>query len=148
MDVRGHQAAGRADRITTFFEGTSSTMDVEVYRDGSVYVATRNEIFRLRDSKGTGVGDERTEIAHLETDGNYPHNGLSGISFDFHGDLYFGIGDNLGRNTSSSAATAAALAAAAKEEISFIAGPMGAISSDSPPDFGIRFTLASISMAG
>ena len=88
--------AGRADRITTFFEGTSSTMDVEVYRDGSVYVATRNEIFRLRDSKGTGVGDERTQIAHLETDGNYPHNGLSGISFDFHGDLYFGIGENLG----------------------------------------------------
>ncbi len=92
-DTKG---TGRADRITTFFEGTSSTMDVEVYRDGSVYVATRNEIFRLRDSKGTGVGDERTEIAHLQTDGNYPHNGLSGISFDFHGDLYFGIGENLG----------------------------------------------------
>jgi putative membrane-bound dehydrogenase-like protein len=92
-DTKG---TGRADRITTFFQGTSSTMNLAVYRDGSVYVATRNEIFRLRDSKGNGVGDERTPIAHLETEGNYPHNGLSGFAFDFHGDVYFGIGENLG----------------------------------------------------
>ncbi len=92
-DTRG---SGRADRITTFFEGTSSTMSLAVYRDGSVYVATRNEIFRLRDTKGAGIGDERTPIVHLETSGNYPHNGLSGIAFDFHGDVYFGLGENLG----------------------------------------------------
>src|SRR5437879_4106452 len=32
---------GRADKITTFFEGTQSTMNLAVYRDGSLYVATR-----------------------------------------------------------------------------------------------------------
>ncbi|HEX4000755.1 MAG TPA: PVC-type heme-binding CxxCH protein [Pirellulales bacterium] len=90
------KSTGRADRVSTWFEGTSSTMNLAVYRDGSVYVATRNEIFRLRDSKQSGVADERTPIAHLETKGNYPHNGLSGFAFDFHGDVYFGIGENLG----------------------------------------------------
>lgn len=92
-DTRG---TGRADRISTWFEGTHSTMNLAVYRDGSVYVATRNEIFRLRDSKGAGAADERTPIVRLESAGNYPHNGLSGFAFDFHGDVYFGIGENLG----------------------------------------------------
>jgi putative membrane-bound dehydrogenase-like protein len=87
---------GRADRITTIFEGTKSTMNLALYRDGSIYVATRNEVFRLRDTRGNGVFDERTLIARLETAGNYPHNGLSGPAFDFHGDVYFGIGENLG----------------------------------------------------
>ena len=97
-DTKG---AGRADRITTLFEGTSSTMNVAVCRDRSLYVATRSEIFRLRDSNGDDSKTakpfgERTPIAHLETAGNYPHNGLSGMAFDFHGDLYFAIGENLG----------------------------------------------------
>ncbi len=38
----------------------------------------------------------RTPVVHLETKGAYPHNGLSGIAFDFHGDVYFGMGENLG----------------------------------------------------
>src|SRR5437667_7847608 len=45
---------------TTFFEGTKHTMDLAVHLDGSVYIATRNEILRLRDTKGTGVADEKT----------------------------------------------------------------------------------------
>jgi putative membrane-bound dehydrogenase-like protein len=92
-DTKG---TGKADKITTFFEGTTHTMDLAVHPDGSVYIATRNEILRLRDTKGTGVADEKTRIAFLETKGDYPHNGLSGLSFDFHGDLTFGIGENLG----------------------------------------------------
>jgi putative membrane-bound dehydrogenase-like protein len=87
---------GKADKFTTFFEGTTHTMDLAVHPDGSVYIATRNEILRLRDTKGTGTADEKTRIAFLETTGNYPHNGLSGLSFDFRGDLTFGIGENLG----------------------------------------------------
>jgi putative membrane-bound dehydrogenase-like protein len=87
---------GRADRFTTFFEGTTATMDLAVHFDGSVYVATRNEILRLRDTNGDGVADEKTRIAFLETAGNYPHNGLAGLSFNFRGDLFFGIGENLG----------------------------------------------------
>ncbi|MBM3981603.1 MAG: c-type cytochrome [Planctomycetes bacterium] len=83
-------------KFTTFYEGTTHTMDMAVHPDGSVYLATRNEIIRLRDTKGEGKADERTRIAHLDTKGNYPHNGLCGLSFDSKGDLTFGIGENLG----------------------------------------------------
>src|SRR5206468_1217509 len=31
---------GRADRFTTFYEGTRATMDIAVHPDGSVYLAT------------------------------------------------------------------------------------------------------------
>lgn len=83
-------------KFTTFYEGTTHTMDMAVHPDGSVYLATRNEIIRLRDTKGEGKADVRTRIAHLDTKGNYPHNGLCGLSFDSKGDLTFGIGENLG----------------------------------------------------
>jgi putative membrane-bound dehydrogenase-like protein len=87
---------GKADRFTTFFEGTTATMDLAVHPDGSVYLATRNEILRLRDTDGDGKADEKTRIAFLDTKGNYPHNGLSGLCFDSRGGLYFGMGENLG----------------------------------------------------
>jgi len=87
---------GRADSFRTFFEGTQSTMDLALHHDGSLYVATRNEVFRLRDTDGDGAADDRTQIVKLETSGNYPHNGLSGLAFDFAGNLYFGFGENLG----------------------------------------------------
>jgi putative membrane-bound dehydrogenase-like protein len=92
-DTKG---TGKADKITTFFEGTNQTMCLAFDRDGVLYVATRMEIFRLRDTKGTGAADERTSIVHLETTGTYPHDGLAGMAFDFNGDLYFGMGENLG----------------------------------------------------
>jgi putative membrane-bound dehydrogenase-like protein len=87
---------GRVDRITTFFEGTTATMDLAVHPDGSVYVATRNEILRLRDRDGDGQADEKVRLIFLDTPGNYPHNGLCGLCFDAQGDLYFGMGENLG----------------------------------------------------
>ncbi|HTU92537.1 MAG TPA: PVC-type heme-binding CxxCH protein [Gemmataceae bacterium] len=87
---------GKADRFTTFFEGTLATMDLAVHPDGSVYLATRNEILRLRDSDGDGKADEKRRIIFLDTKGDYPHNGISGLAFDSKGDLYFGLGENLG----------------------------------------------------
>jgi putative membrane-bound dehydrogenase-like protein len=87
---------GRADRFTTFFEGTRATMDIAVHPDGSVYLATRNEVLRLRDTDGDGKADERRRIAFLDTKGDYPHNGISGLAFDSRGDLYFGLGENIG----------------------------------------------------
>src|SRR5438105_10517381 len=86
----------KGTKPTTFFEGTKHTMDLAVHPDGSVYIATRNEILRLRDTKGTGVADEKTRIVFLDTKGDYPHNGLSGLCFDSKGDLIFGMGENLG----------------------------------------------------
>lgn len=87
---------GRADRISTFFEGSKWTMALAFARDGSLYVATRAEVFRLRDLDGDGHAEHREPIAHLETPGNYPHNGLSGFAFDAEGNVYFGLGENLG----------------------------------------------------
>lgn len=87
---------GRADRISTFFEGTRSTMNLAIDRQGAVYVATRDQLFRLRDTDGDGRADQRTEIAKLETSENYPHNGLSGFAFDCLDNVYFGFGENLG----------------------------------------------------
>jgi putative membrane-bound dehydrogenase-like protein len=87
---------GKADKFTTFFEGLTHTMDLAVHFDGSVYVATRNEILRLRDTDNDGKADEKTRVMFLDTKGNYPHNGLAGLSFDSRGDLTFGMGENLG----------------------------------------------------
>jgi putative membrane-bound dehydrogenase-like protein len=87
---------GKADRISTFFEGTTYTMSLAFAPDGSLVVATRWEIFRLADPDGDGRAEVRTPLAKLETPGDYPHNGLSGITFDFGGNIYFGLGENLG----------------------------------------------------
>ena len=87
---------GKADRFTTFYEGTRATMDIACHPDGSVYLATRNEILRLRDTDGDGKADERKRIVFLDTKGDYPHNGLSGLCFDSKGDLFFGMGENIG----------------------------------------------------
>jgi putative membrane-bound dehydrogenase-like protein len=87
---------GKADRFGTFFEGTRYTMDIAAHPDGSIYLATRNEILRLRDADGDGKAEESKRLIFLDTPGNYPHNGLSGLCFDSKGDLIFGMGENLG----------------------------------------------------
>jgi putative membrane-bound dehydrogenase-like protein len=87
---------GKADKFSTFYEGTRATMGIAAHPDGSIYIATRNEILRLRDTKGTGKADEARRIVFLDTKGDYPHNGLCGLEFDSKGNLYFGMGENLG----------------------------------------------------
>lgn len=93
---RDRDGDGVAEEVVTFFEGTTATMNLKLTPDGSLLVATRSEVFRLRDTDNDGVADLRQEIAHLETEGNYPHNGLSGFAFDLLGRIYFGFGENLG----------------------------------------------------
>ncbi len=87
---------GKADRITTFHEGGEQTMSIALAEDGSLYVATRREVYRLHDDDKDGVADRQTPIAALKTEGNYPHNGLSGLVLDGFGHLYFALGENLG----------------------------------------------------
>lgn len=93
-------ADGKAGKIDVFFEGTKHTMNLAIHPDGSIYVATRGEIFRLTDMDGDGKSDQtlqqRQKVAWLETKGDYPHNGLSGFAFDLAGNVYFGFGENLG----------------------------------------------------
>jgi glucose/arabinose dehydrogenase len=78
---------GIADQKSVFYQNELvATMDIAVHPEsGAIYVATRNEIIRLWDDNNDGVADpDRVErrIVFLETEGNYPHNGISGLTFD------------------------------------------------------------------
>lgn len=105
---------GRADDIKVFADGLVHSMSVAVRpawypieakktAQGemaapklSVYVATRKEILLLHDDDGDLKADRRERLVHLETKGDYPHNGLAGITFDALGNMFFGFGENLG----------------------------------------------------
>jgi putative membrane-bound dehydrogenase-like protein len=87
---------GRARRIRTFADGFRNAMGIGLGPDGVVFVATRSDIYQLRDTQGTGTADERKVLVRLATHGTYPHNGLSGFAFDGLGWMYFGLGENLG----------------------------------------------------
>lgn len=87
---------GRADRIQTFYEGSTETMNVAAHPDGWIYVSTRSSIFRLRDKDDDGKADLRQNLVQLETTATYPHNGFSGFAFDFFNNIYFGMGENEG----------------------------------------------------
>lgn len=87
--------SGRADRVTTFYEGDKYLMNVAGDRDGSVLVSQRNEIFRLIPNE-QGVAGKKVTLAHLETKADYPHNGLHGLTVAPDGTVYFSIGENYG----------------------------------------------------
>lgn len=88
---------GRADAREVIFDQTDATMDMATHPDGSVYLSTRNEILRLCDQDNDGKYEKiDRRIVWLETEGRYPHNGLTGLAFDAKGNLYFGMGENLG----------------------------------------------------
>lgn len=87
---------GRARRREVVFEGTTHTMNLLVAPDQTLYVATRKEVLALRDEDGDGRYDAQSLVCQLETKGNYPHNGLSGLALDGEGNLYIGMGENLG----------------------------------------------------
>jgi len=88
---------GAADRREVFFDQTDMTMDIATHPDGAIYLSTRNEILRLRDDDGDGKPEKvERRLVWMETAGNYPHNGLSGLAFDAKDGLYFGMGENLG----------------------------------------------------
>ena len=87
---------GRADRIQTFYEGSTETMNVAAHPDGWIYVATRSLIFRLKDKDNDGKADLRQNLVELKTKATYPHNGFSGFAFDFFNNIYFSLGENEG----------------------------------------------------
>lgn len=73
---------------------------VEGDRDAvtQVFLATRREIMLLEDLDGDDACDRQTTLIRLETEGNYPHNGLAGFAFDALDWVYFGLGENLGED--------------------------------------------------
>lgn len=87
--------SGKADKITTFYEGQNFLMNVVADRDGSILVSSRNEIFRLIPDDH-GVVAKRISLAQLKTKSDYPHNGLHGLALGNDGTIYIGIGENFG----------------------------------------------------
>lgn len=115
----------QADKVTVFAEGFVHSMSVAVkplwveglglrvegekpkqdQRSSSpepstvntqLFLATRSEILLLTDTDGDNKADQKRRLVHLETAGDYPHNGLAGFAFDALGNMFFGFGENLG----------------------------------------------------
>jgi putative membrane-bound dehydrogenase-like protein len=93
---------GRLDAWSTFAEGFQQAMKLCVRPDGGVYLVTRGDVRLLEDTDSDGVSDRETMVLHLETEGDYPHNGMSGITFspsrngESVGTLRIGVGENFG----------------------------------------------------
>lgn len=112
---------GKADKIVVFKDGLRHSMSVvvrplwfpenpktetrnskettrnsELGTRNSIYIATRREIIQLHDDDGDDRADREERIVHLDTKGDYPHNGLAGFAIDALGWMYFGFGENLG----------------------------------------------------
>lgn len=85
---------GHYETARLFYQKTDATMDLELGPDGWVYLAERDRILRVRDTDGDGRGDLEENIAVLESDATYPHNGHSGLAWHPSGDLIFGLGEN------------------------------------------------------
>ncbi|MEM7145865.1 MAG: PVC-type heme-binding CxxCH protein [Verrucomicrobiota bacterium] len=88
---------GKADKQTLFNDDLSLTTDLIFDDAGNLYVSTRSQIYRFdnaanqRESKSGG-----TLIVDMVTENEYPHNGISGLSFSPDGKLHFGLGENHG----------------------------------------------------
>lgn len=88
---------GRARKFTTFASGFKNSMTILLDKTGGVYFGTRSEIILMHEQDGVEkLPAERKTLISLDTAGNYPHNGLSGLAFGPDGWLYFSLGENLG----------------------------------------------------
>ncbi len=61
-------ANGKFRKITTFADGFKNAMSLALGRDESVYLATRSDIWLLKDSKGKGEADD----ARSSLNSNHP----------------------------------------------------------------------------
>lgn len=89
-------AQGKNRRV--FYNKTQATMNLQLGRDGWVYLAERSRILRVKDTNADGVGDLEENLATLDTVSDYPHNGLSGMAWHPDGGLVFALGENFGKD--------------------------------------------------
>lgn len=81
-----------------FYNKTDATMHLQIGPEGWVYLSERGRILRVKDTDGDGIGDTEENLAVLDTLGDYPHNGLSGMAWHPDGGLVFSMGENSGRD--------------------------------------------------
>lgn len=87
---------GTFEKVSTFRDGLRLAMGIEAASPTRIYVITRSDVRLLEDVDDDGAADKETVLVRLDTPGNYPHNGLSGITLGPLGNLYFSLGENLG----------------------------------------------------
>src|SRR6266545_7679660 len=87
---------GKPKQISVFADGLHHSMNLAFGPDGALYLTHRNGVLRLDDKDGDGVSEARATILQMDTPGDYPHNGIGGITFSPDGWLYVGQGENLG----------------------------------------------------
>lgn len=87
---------GIPDAPKVFAEGFKSAMNLALSPADELYLVHRNGVVLLHDDDGDGVSERSTNVVELTTTQDYPHNGLSGITFSHDGWLYLGLGENFG----------------------------------------------------
>lgn len=87
---------GRLDQWSTYAGGLRHAMNLLARPDGGLYVLARHNVELHIDDDGDGRADQSREIIHLESEDDYPHNGLGGIAAMPDGSLVLALGENHG----------------------------------------------------
>ncbi len=93
--LQGTREDGGVAQLTTFTDGLTHAMGLAWRGPGKLFLATRRDIMLLEDTDGNDRADKKTYLARLESNGKYPHTGLTGFAFDELGWVYFAMGENL-----------------------------------------------------
>ncbi|MCC9603157.1 hypothetical protein LOC67_21620 [Stieleria sp. JC731] len=89
---------GTLDRREVFFDQGKFTMGLAILDDNWIAVTHRDKVLRIRDADGDGQAEQVEVLAELDTNANYPHNGLGGLVAAADGWLYVGQGENFGED--------------------------------------------------
>jgi hypothetical protein len=87
---------GKRETMRIFADGFHHAMTLALTPHGEVALCHRNGVVILHDRDDDGENESRTTVLKLQTPGDYPHNGLGGLTYSADGWLYVGLGENLG----------------------------------------------------
>lgn len=94
-DLTGNGFANRAQRfIRDFHEEISDVAGAILYHDGDVFLGVAPDLWRIQDTNGDGIGDEKESISHgYGVNIGFGGHGMSGLTVGPAGRIYWSIGD-------------------------------------------------------
>lgn len=96
-DGSRHVFASRTTATMNLLLEPAAKADATAAGGSWVYLAERSRIIRVRDTDGDGTADQEEPVVTLETETDYPHNGLAGMAWHPDGDLVISLGENFGK---------------------------------------------------